>query len=160
MLQPFYASSEINRHGDYRNNKKLLKKIMINKNTKYIPVCNGKNLFKKNVNVNYHTTQELEASYQFKTYFNEANKFFVQSYYECSPVAIATNLVADAIANLQLTAIDRKKEYNSEAKIITKLQTVNLNQTFYEFLQYDTSHYLSCAAYLTLSETCNFSTIN
>jgi len=91
-----------------------------------------KNLFKKNVNVNYHTTQELEASYQFKTYFNEANKFFVQSYYECSPVAIATNLVADAIANLQLTAIDRKKEYNSEAKIITKLQTVNLNQTFYE----------------------------
>jgi len=93
-----------------------------------------KNLFKKNVNVNYHTTQELEASYQFKTYFNEANKFFVQSYYECSPVAIATNLVADAIANLQLTAIDRKKEYNSEAKIITKLQTVNLNQTFYEFI--------------------------
>ena len=28
MQQPFYASPEINRQGDYRNNKKLIKKIM------------------------------------------------------------------------------------------------------------------------------------
>jgi len=101
-----------------------------------------KNLFKKNVNVNYHTTQESEVEYKFKTYFNESNKFFVQSYYECSPVAIATNLIADAIANLQLTTIDRKKEYNSEAEIITRLETVNQNQTFYEFIQELALHYV------------------
>ena len=46
-MQPFYASSEINRHGDYRNNEDLLKKIMQDKNTKYIPVHNGKNFFRK-----------------------------------------------------------------------------------------------------------------
>jgi len=94
-----------------------------------------KNLFKKNVNVNYHTTQELEVGYKFNSNFNQANKLFIDYYYQCSPVAIATNLISDAIANLQLTAIDRKKEYNSEAEIITRLETVNQNQTFYEFIQ-------------------------
>ena len=92
-----------------------------------------KNLFKKNVN--YYTTQELEVGYKFNSNFNQANKLFVDYYYQCSPVAIATNLISDAIANLQLTAIDRKKEYNSEAEILTRLETVNKNQTFYEFIQ-------------------------
>mgnify|MGYP001471728538 FL=1 len=45
MLQPFYASSEINRHGDQRNNKAFLEKIMLDPKTKFIPVRNGKNLF-------------------------------------------------------------------------------------------------------------------
>ena len=47
MTQPFYASSAINRHGDYRNNEKLLKNIIIEKNTNFIPFYNGKNLFKE-----------------------------------------------------------------------------------------------------------------
>ena len=46
MLQPFYASSEINRHSDYRNDENFLKKIMMDPRTKFIPVYNGKNLFK------------------------------------------------------------------------------------------------------------------
>ena len=33
MTQPFYASSAINRHGDYRNNDKLLNCITTEKNT-------------------------------------------------------------------------------------------------------------------------------
>ena len=45
MLQPFYASSEINRHGDQRNNKAFLEKIMLDPKTRFIPVRNGKNLF-------------------------------------------------------------------------------------------------------------------
>ena len=45
MIQPFYASSAINRHGDYRNNKKLLNTIITKKDTKFIPFYNGKNLF-------------------------------------------------------------------------------------------------------------------
>ena len=45
MIQPFYASSAINRHGNYRNNKTLLNKIIIEKDTKFIPFYNGKNLF-------------------------------------------------------------------------------------------------------------------
>ena len=45
MLQPFYASSEINRHGDQRNNQEFLEKIMLDPRTKFIPVRNGKNLF-------------------------------------------------------------------------------------------------------------------
>ncbi len=47
MKQPFYASSAINRHGDYRNNKKLLKNIIDEKNTKFIPFYYGKNLFRE-----------------------------------------------------------------------------------------------------------------
>ena len=32
MIQPFYASSAINRHGNYRNDKNLLKNMIIEKN--------------------------------------------------------------------------------------------------------------------------------
>ena len=45
MIQPFYTSTTINRHGNYRNNKKFLNNIIIEKNTKFIPFYNGKNLF-------------------------------------------------------------------------------------------------------------------
>ena len=45
MQQPFYASPEINRQGDYRNNKKLIEKIMVDENTKFIPYYRGKNFF-------------------------------------------------------------------------------------------------------------------
>ena len=92
-----------------------------------------KNLFKKNVN--FFVQQEQEVGYEFHSSFNEANRFFVSSYYQCSPVAIATNLIADAIANLDITAIDTKKEYNSEAEIIKRLETVNVDQTYYDFIQ-------------------------
>ncbi len=52
MYQPFYASSEINRQGDYRNNKKLIEKIIVDEKTKFIPYYEGKNLFKqKNENI-------------------------------------------------------------------------------------------------------------
>ncbi len=47
MNQPFYASPEINRQGDYRNNKKLIEKIMVDENTKFIPYFRGKNFFKE-----------------------------------------------------------------------------------------------------------------
>lgn len=92
-----------------------------------------KNFFKKNVN--YCVNQELEVGYKFNSNFNEANRFFVSSYYQCSPVAIATNLIATAIANLDITAIDRKKEYNNEAEIIKRLEVVNQDQTFYDFIE-------------------------
>ncbi len=45
MVQPFYASSAINRHGDYRSNEKFLNTIINEKDTKFIPFYNGKNLF-------------------------------------------------------------------------------------------------------------------
>jgi NTP pyrophosphohydrolases containing a Zn-finger, probably nucleic-acid-binding len=45
MIQPFYASSAINRHGNYRNDEKLLNTIISEKDTKFIPFYNGKNLF-------------------------------------------------------------------------------------------------------------------
>ena len=52
MHQLFYASSEINRQGDYRNNKKLIEKIIVDEKTKFIPYYEGKNLFKqKNENI-------------------------------------------------------------------------------------------------------------
>ena len=52
MHQPFYASSEINRQGDYRNNKKLIEKIIVDEKIKFIPYYEGKNLFKqKNENI-------------------------------------------------------------------------------------------------------------
>ena len=45
MMQPFYTSPAINRNGNYRNDKTLLNKIIIDKNTKFVPFYNGKNLF-------------------------------------------------------------------------------------------------------------------
>ena len=45
MIQPFYASSAINRHGDYRNNDKLLNSLTTEKKTKFVPYYHGKNLF-------------------------------------------------------------------------------------------------------------------
>ena len=45
MIQPFYASPDINRYGNYRNNKIFLNNIIIHKDTKFIPFYNGKNLF-------------------------------------------------------------------------------------------------------------------
>ncbi len=45
MIQPFYASSAINRHGDYRSNDKLLNTMITKEDTKFIPFYNGKNLF-------------------------------------------------------------------------------------------------------------------
>ncbi len=45
MTQPFYASSAINRHGNYRNDEKKLNQIIVEKDTKFIPFYNGKNLF-------------------------------------------------------------------------------------------------------------------
>ena len=45
MIQPFYASSVINRHGSYRKDKNLLNNIILEKNTKFIPYYKGKNLF-------------------------------------------------------------------------------------------------------------------
>ena len=47
MAQTFYASSKINRHSDYRSNPQILNKIMIDLNTKYIPLYKGENLFKQ-----------------------------------------------------------------------------------------------------------------
>ena len=54
MQQPFYASPEINRQGDFRNNKELIKKIMVDENTKFIPYYRGKNFFKE-------TNENIEA---------------------------------------------------------------------------------------------------
>ena len=45
MIQPFYASYAINRHGSYRKDKNLLNNIIIEKNTKFIPFYKGKNVF-------------------------------------------------------------------------------------------------------------------
>ncbi len=42
MNQPFYASSQINRHGDFRSNKGFMTKIISDKNTKFVPVLRGK----------------------------------------------------------------------------------------------------------------------
>ena len=47
MVQTFYASPKINRHGDYRSNPQILNKIMADENTSFIPVYKGKNLFKE-----------------------------------------------------------------------------------------------------------------
>ena len=66
MQKLFYASSEINRQGDYRNNKKIIEKIMVDKNTKFIPYYIGKNFFKER-------NQNIEA---IKLNKNQLKNFF------------------------------------------------------------------------------------
>ena len=63
MNKTFYASSQINRHGEYRSNSQTLNKIMLDKNTKFIPIWKGKNLFKlvsDNVEAFIFNNQELK----------------------------------------------------------------------------------------------------
>jgi hypothetical protein len=83
MLQPFYASSEINRHGDYRNDENFLKKIMMDPRTKFIPVYSGKNLFKgfdQNINAikfDYSLLKKLLPNgISDPIFLGSANKFY------------------------------------------------------------------------------------
>ena len=60
MAQTFYASSKINRHGDYRSDPQILNKIMIDMNTKFVPLYKGKNLFKQiSNNCNYYSNDNV-----------------------------------------------------------------------------------------------------
>ena len=67
MIQPFYTSSAINRHGNYRNNSKLLKSIISKKDTKFIPFCNGKNLFEE---INKNIRPVIFSNNQLRNFFN------------------------------------------------------------------------------------------
>ena len=66
MIQPFYTSSAINRHVNYRNNKNLLNNIIIKKNTKFIPFYNGKNLF---LEINKNITPVIFTKTQLDEFF-------------------------------------------------------------------------------------------
>ena len=66
MIQPFYASSAINRHGDYRNNEKLLNTIITEKDTKFIPFYNGKNLF---IEINENINSVILNKFQLHDFF-------------------------------------------------------------------------------------------
>ena len=47
MSKTFYASPNINRNGDYRSDPLALERIISDESTKFIPIANGKNLFKQ-----------------------------------------------------------------------------------------------------------------
>jgi len=66
MIKPFYASSAINRHGDCRNNKKFLNTIINEKDTKFIPFYNGKNLF---IEINEHIKPVIFNKFQLHDFF-------------------------------------------------------------------------------------------
>jgi len=66
MYQPFYASSQINRHGDFRSNKGLIKNIISDNSTKFVPVLNGKNLFRQsdeNIEACFFNSEQLKTIY-------------------------------------------------------------------------------------------------
>ena len=66
MIQPFYASSAINRHGDFRNNEKFLNNIVTEKDTKFIPFYNGKNLF---IEINENINSVILNKFQLHDFF-------------------------------------------------------------------------------------------
>ena len=66
MIQPFYASSAINRHGDFRNNEKFLNTIITEKDTKFIPFYNGKNLF---IEINEDINSVIFNKFQLHDFF-------------------------------------------------------------------------------------------
>lgn len=66
MIQPFYASSAINRHGDFRNNEKFLNTIIAEKDTKFIPFYNGKNLF---IEINENINSVILNKFQLHDFF-------------------------------------------------------------------------------------------
>ena len=66
MIQPFYASSAINRHGDFRNNEKFLNTIITEEDTKFIPFYNGKNLF---IEINENINSVILNKFQLHDFF-------------------------------------------------------------------------------------------
>ena len=67
MIQTFYASSAINRHGDYRNNEKFLNTVINEKDTKFIPFYNGKNLF---IEINENINSVILNKFQLHDFFH------------------------------------------------------------------------------------------
>ena len=77
MIQPFYTSSAINRHGDYRNNEKFLNTIINEKDTKFIPFYNGKNLFIEiNEKINLPFLNEKQEQKVFETVIDKGTDVF------------------------------------------------------------------------------------
>ena len=66
MIQLFYASSAINRHGEFRNNEKFLNTIITEKDTKFIPFYNGKNLF---IEINENINSVILNKFQLHDFF-------------------------------------------------------------------------------------------
>lgn len=100
-----------------------------------------KNYFSKK-NLSGFIEQQLDNSYKFSTNFNEVVAFSTSAYYECSPVGIAVNLISNIITNLPLTAKNKSNQYNSQAEILTKLQIINKDQNYKDFVDLFISNYL------------------
>jgi HK97 family phage portal protein len=95
------------------------------------------NIFKKkeNKSCNYAIGNGFDNTYNFTSNYNEAVRVFTDAYYHCNPVAVAVNIIADNIANLPITTIDKKNQFNHDADIITKLASPNDDQTFSRFIK-------------------------
>ena len=109
MHQPFYASSQINRHGDLRSDKNLIEKIISDKETKFVPVLNGKNLFKQ-------TKDDIEACVAFIQGLHGARKFVGAE--TIPPAAEASPAPNDVV--IQIVARRRRFDEVSAAVVVQK----------------------------------------
>ena len=90
----------------------------------------------------YAILDNANYSYEYTKTYNSAVSFFVDSYYQCAPVAIAVNLIADSIANLPFSTLDKKGEFNHDADILIKLQSPNRTESFQDFISKCITHYI------------------
>ncbi len=100
-----------------------------------------KNYFSKK-NYSGFVERNLDNSYKFSTSFSEVVAFSTSAYYECSPVGIAIDLISDIIANLPITAQTTSNQYNNQAEILNKLQRINKDQNYKDFVILFISNYL------------------
>lgn len=90
----------------------------------------------------YAILDNANYSYEYTKTYNSAINFFIASYYQCSPVAIAVNLIADSVANLPFSTIDRSGEFNYNADILKRLQMPNRNESLQDFISKCITQYL------------------
>ena len=90
----------------------------------------------------YAVLENTDYSYDYTSNYNSAVNFFITSYYQCAPVAICVNLIADSIANLPFTTLDSRKEFNYDAEILTRLARPNRNESWQDFITKCITQYL------------------
>lgn len=98
------------------------------------------NFFRKKSTSCYSETQMSE--YEVSKNFSTANRLFIDYYYQVAPLGSIVDMIANAIASLPISAVDKKGEFNYDAEILNRLNKINADQSFSDFIEEVACYYI------------------